>query len=70
MLELTVDDADRWQLKITHADLYEHGGVDEMAPPVWQIRFLLNLDRLFGRLPSRANEPAIEPDNTDGEDAA
>ena len=71
MLELTVDDADRWQLKVAHADLYMGGSsTNEPAVPVWQIRLLLNLDRLFGRLPSRANEPAIEPDNTDGEDAA
>lgn len=68
MLELTIDDADRWQLKLEHADTYMGGSsTDEGPVPVWQIRFLLNLDRLFGRLPSRANEPAIEPDNTEGE---
>ena len=69
MLELTVDDADRWQLKVTHADVYMGGSsTDEEAVPVWQIRFLLNLDRLFRRLPSRSAEPAIESDSTDGED--
>ena len=68
MLELTVDDADRWRIKLEHADLYMGGSsTDEPAVPVWQIRFLLNLDRLFTRLPGRAAEPAIEPDNADGE---
>ncbi len=71
MLELTVDDADRWQLKLAHADLYMGGSsTEEEAVPVWQIRFLLNLDRLFIRLPGRSIEPAIEPENTDGEATA
>ena len=72
MLELTVDDADRWQLKLEHADLYMGGSsTDEGPVPVWQIRFLLNLDRLFSRLPGRAAEPAVPSDDTeDTEDGA
>ena len=69
MLELTIDDAGRWQLKMTHADLYEHGGVQEQAPPVWSLRLLLNLDRLFARLPSRHAEP-IDSIEDAGEGAA
>ena len=60
ILELAVDDIGRWQLSIQHAGHYGQETSDEQAPPVWSLRLLLNLTRIFTRMPSRSQEDGRE----------
>ena len=62
VLELTVDDTGRWVLELRHPDYYFFG---EESPPVWSLRLLLNLTRVFARLPSWSEAP--ETDTNEGE---
>ncbi len=58
MLEVGIDDAGRWQLSLHKADYYSEQGAREEAPPVWSLRLLVNLTRLFARLPGRTADSA------------
>lgn len=60
ILELAVDDIGRWRLSIEHAGHYSEEVTDEQAPPVWSLRLLLNLTRIFTRMPSRSQESERE----------
>ena len=60
ILELAVDDIGRWQLSIQHAGHYGQETSDEQAPPVWSLRLLLNLTRIFTRMPSHSQESERE----------
>ncbi|MCH8096466.1 MAG: MerR family transcriptional regulator [Proteobacteria bacterium] len=60
ILELAVDDIGRWRLSIEHAGHYSEEVTDKQAPPVWSLRLLLNLTRIFTRMPSRSQEDGRE----------
>ncbi len=60
ILELAVDDTGRWQLAMQHGGFSDGEMFAEQTPPVWSMRLLLNLTRIFARMPSRSQESERE----------
>ena len=69
ILELSVDDADRWTLEVVSASTIQDGFIagqsvfakDDTAPErVWSLHLLINLSRIFTRLPVGQRKMAVE----------
>ena len=60
ILELAVDDTGRWQLAMQYGGYSSGDMFNEQTPPVWSLRLMLNLTRIFTRMPSRSQESERE----------